>query len=125
MKPLESALPERLKPWAAWVLTRTSSPCSSAIFTEENWAELKSRLDDALGYHRRRDLSKVGQTQLGWIFRRHILHDPLAKIAEEHGVDVTTVENAVKKLRQAMDLQLKSAVECLEHVQRPRALHAY
>jgi hypothetical protein len=83
-------------------------------------------VDRASGYRRRRRISEDGDVQhVKWLFQRHILQESEGEIASRYGVAPSTVKSAVKDLRSLLDLQVTSAVHCLDHKRRPPRLHAH
>jgi hypothetical protein len=95
-------------------------------FVEEHWSELKLILEGGLGYQRRRQLSeRFDFNHINWLFHRHVLQESLDDIATRFGVSPSTVEEVVRDLRRLLDLQAKTAVNCLDHRLRPQRLHAY
>jgi hypothetical protein len=94
-------------------------------YVEKHWDELKSMLEDGLGYQRRRQISeKFDVNHIKWLFHRHVLQEPFDDIATRFGVSPSTVESVVRDLRRLLDLQLQTAVKCLDHRGRPQRLHA-
>jgi hypothetical protein len=95
-------------------------------FVENRWDELKAIVDRASGYQRRRKFSQeVDVQQVKLIFQRHVLREDEEEIASSFGVAPSTVISAVKDLRLMLDLQVTSAVHCLDHKRRPPRLHAH
>ena len=89
----------------------------------EHWEALKGCLGEVLGYKRRRETSLTAIDHVDWLFRRHILGEATAAIAERANNHVTTVESSIKEFRRLLDLQPKHAVHCLKHSQRPWRKH--
>ena len=88
-------------------------------YVREHWEALRGCLGEVLGYKRRTETSLTAIDHVDWLFRRHILHESTAAIAEMAGKDITTAEYSIQEFRQLLDLQPKHAVHCLEHRQRP------
>ena len=102
---------------------RATKPTRLRRFVEDNWGKLEAELEGALGYSRRRKPSTESESHVQWLFRRHIQRLSDGEIAGEFHVEPSTVETVVKDRRRELDLQLNSAVRCLDHKQRPKPFY--
>ena len=91
---------------------------------ETEWEELQKKRKRTVGYRRRRSISNSSIEHVAWLFRRHVLQESVSDIARAENTSFSTVESAIKRLRFALDLQLKGAVKCLQHKVRPGRLHS-
>ena len=60
-------------------------------YVRENWEALRGCLGEVLGYKRRTETSLAVIEHVDWLFRRHILHESTAAIAEMAGKGIPTV----------------------------------
>jgi hypothetical protein len=100
-------------------------PREARSFLSDNADRMKTMMQHELGYERRRiPTADMISTQVGWLYRRHILGESYSSIAKSSMVAESTVESVVKTLRRALDLQPKYAVRCLDHRRRPWPLYS-
>ena len=102
-------------------LRRIKNPLARK-FVIKHHAEIRRRLNAALGHERLRELSDTRIEHVYWLFLVHVLWEKPEAVAKSayKKVKPVTVNNAVKKLRKALHMQKNgTTARCLYHRNPP------